>query len=134
MTTRAIARLATAIGYPETVDESAAEYAFQVDGVEIAAREESGRVRLECRIANDDAALPRLAGYAAGRILREDAVLACDREGAFLWRELDAGADRDTLQHEFEAFVAACEWWLARLEDRPGGSESLPYPEMMIRP
>ena len=134
MSMRSIARLAQAIGYPEQVDEGASSYTFQVDGVDIVAVEEGGKVRLECRLTNDDGQLPRLAGYAAGRILREDAALACDREGAFIWREVEAGADRETLQRTFEAFVASCEWWLARLEDRPGGGEPLPLPEMMIRP
>lgn len=134
MKTGTIIRLAQAIGYPEQVDEGAASYTFQVDGVDIVAVEEGGKVRLECRLTNDEAQLPRLAGYAAGRILREDAALACDREGAFIWREVAANADRTVFQREFEAFAASCEWWRARLEDRPGGGEPLPFPEMMIRP
>lgn len=134
MSMRSIARLAQAIGYPEQVDEGASSYTFQVDGVDIVAVEEGAKVRLECRLTNDDAQLPRLAGYAAGRILREAAALACDREGAFIWQEVEAGADRETLQRAFETFAASCEWWLARLEDRPGGGEPLPFPEMMIRP
>jgi hypothetical protein len=134
MKTGTIARLAEVIGYPERVDEDAASYVFQVDGIEITAVDGGARLRLECRLTDDESALPRLASYAAGRILREEAALACDREGAFLWREIAANADKNVFQREFEAFAASCEWWRARLEDRPGGGEPLPFPEMMIRP
>lgn len=134
MAESSIERLIKAVGYPMRVPDGALSFTLLVDGMEIVAEEAGGRLRLKCRLTSDESSLPRLAGYAAGRILREDAVLSCDREGAFLWREVAPGAGAATLQGEFEAFADSCDWWRERLEQRPGGDEPSPFPEMTIRP
>ena len=127
-------RLLTAIGYPDRAPRGALLFTLLVDGAEIVASVEGGSLRLTCRLAGDSAQLPRLAEYAAGRMLREDAVLACDPSGAFLWRDFNGGADRRTLRRGFEDFADSCDWWRARLEPRSENEESSSFPEMTIRP
>ena len=133
MAGNAIDRLLEAIGYPERASGGAGSFTLQVDGGEIAALDAGGDLRLVCRLTDDAAELPRLAGYAAGRMLREEAALACDREGAFLWREIPAAADAHALRRIFETFCDSCDWWRARLEG--GLDEPAAEPEtMVIRP
>jgi len=135
MPTRAIERLAEAIGYPERASAGAASFTFQVDGCEILASEAGGALRLVCRLTDDAAQFPRLAEYAAGRMLREDATLACDQSGAFLWQETSAAGDAQALQRLFETFCDSCDWWLARVlsNNDVGGVEQSPD-EMRILP
>ena len=93
-------------------------------------------LRLVCRLTDDAAHLPRLAEYAAGRLLREDAVLAFDQRSgaAILWREVDGSADERTLQRAFEEFADSCDWWRERIDMQGGAQEASVFPEMMIRP
>ena len=93
-------------------------------------------LRLVYRLTDDAAHLPRLAEYAAGRMLREDAVLAFDpkSDAAFLWREIDGGSDSLALRLCFEEFADSCEWWRERLEVHGGAADAPEFPEMMIRP
>lgn len=153
MANDAIARLAEAVEYPEEVPGGAAFCTLQVDGGEIAVSEEAGRLRLVCRLSDDAAQLPRLAEYAAGRMLREDATLAFGQrsnvEGqrsnadgsasdfqpsTFLWQEVPANSDAATLRRFFETFCDSCDWWRARMEPGAGGADPTPFPEMAIRP
>lgn len=122
------------IDYPEEVPVGATSFTLQVDGAEIVATAAGGALRLVCRLTDDAAELPRLAEYAAGRMLREDAALACDGNGAFLWQETAAAADAHALRRTFETFADSCDWWRARLEERPADAEAPSFPEMMIRP
>ena len=135
MSTRAIERLIEAIGYPERASAGADSFTLQVDGGEILASEAGNALRLVCRLTDDAAQLPSLAGYAAGRMLREDATLACDQGGAFLWHETSATADAQALQVFFEAFCDSCDWWRTRvlsdndrdyIEQSPGEMRILP--------
>ena len=137
----AVERLATVIGYPETVPAGALTFSFAVDGAEIAARESGGRLRLERVLwqatEGDEASeriLPELAGYAAGRILREEAVLAWDpeREAAFLWQDIPASRPTETLLRFFEVFTASCDWWAERVSELL--TPEPVFPEMVIRP
>ena len=75
MAGNAIDRLLEAIGYPERASGGAGSFTLQVDGGEIAALDAGGDLRLVCRLTDDAAELPRLAGYAAGRMLREEAAI-----------------------------------------------------------
>ena len=121
------------IGYPERPGADASSFTLQVDGGEIVAVQTGSALRLVCRLTNDAAELPRLAGYAAGRLLREAATLACDRDGAFLWQEADLRAEPDGGRRLFETFCDSCDWWRARLEvqgDKPAEESET----MMIRP
>ena len=74
-----------------------------------------------------------IMGY-AGRLLREDAVLAADpgAPGAFLWQDAPTTADAPALVHLFETFLDSCDWWRARVAGDAERPESVPA--MMIRP
>jgi hypothetical protein len=122
------------IDYPEEAPAGASSFTLQVDGGEIIAVQAGSALRLMCRLTDDAAQMPRLAEYASGRMLREDAVLACDSEGAFLWREMPASADAHAMRRGFEAFADSCDWWRERLAESAEGEAASPFPEMMIRP
>ena len=131
----AIGRLIDAIGYPERAPEGAASFTLRVDGMEIIAEERDGRLILSRILTDSDDLVPTLTGYAAGRLLREEAVLAADphTHGAFLWQDAPATADAQSLVHLFETFLDSCDWWRARVAgETTNTSESVP--EMMIRP
>lgn len=128
-----VERLLDAVGYPVQAPEAAQSFTLLVDGGEIVASEAGGSLRLMCRLTDDAAELPRLAGFSAGRMLLEDAVLSCDQTGAFLWQDIDGGADEWALRRGFESFADSCDWWRARL-GQDGDEHAPQFPEMMIRP
>ena len=137
----AIERLASAIGYPETVPAGATAFVFAVDEAEIAARESGGRLLLErvlWQATEEDGQAARIPGelarYAAGRILREEATLAWDprRDAAILWQDLPASAPEERLRWFFEVFTASCDWWSERLKESLTPEPT--FPEMVIRP
>jgi len=134
-------RLLHAIGYPEEVSDGASAFKIRVDGAEIDAREEpSGRLLLvrELRPAPDapenPALLEELAGYAVGRLLREEAVLAYDpiRSSPILWQAAAPGAADADLRRLFETFTASCDWWDERLSAT--AEPSTLFPDLVIRP
>lgn len=137
-----IERLATVIEYPEAVPSGALSFPFAVDDGEVTARETGGRLvlsRVLWRAAEATDALSArlpvdLAGFAAGRILREEAVLAWDpkEEAVILWQDVSASLPDDKLRRFFEVFLTSCDWWMDRVR---GASEEEPhFPEMMIMP
>ena len=130
-----IGRFIDAIGYPERAPEGAASFTLRVDGMEIMADERDGRLILSRGLTDTDDLLPSLAGYAAGRLLREEAVLAADpnTRGAFLWQDAPATADAHSLVRLFETFLDSCDWWRSRIAGETS-STSESVPEMMIRP
>jgi hypothetical protein len=136
MAKTAIEALATAIGYPDGIPAGAADFAFRVDGDEVYAYVSGGRVVLCRRLSGDPEVLPALAAFAAGRMLREDAVLAFGELGgsqcAFLWQDAPESSDERTLSRLFETFVDSCDWWKARVEG--ARDERAEIPPMMIRP
>ena len=135
MKNAAIEQLLKSIGYPEQAPDGVDSFTLFVDGGEIVVQTNGRGLRLLCSLTDDESQLPRLAGYAAGRMLREDAVLSYGRQGAFLWQEIPPGSDRVEMQRNFEMFADACDWWRARLvESEPGGESPSAFPEMMIRP
>ena len=99
--------------------------------------------------------IPMLAAYAAGRMLREDAVLAYGRWSkvrklkveslesdsrlpdfqisTFLWQDAPEDSDDRTLVKLFETFVDSCDWWRARVEERRKG-DAVEISEAVIRP
>ena len=126
--------LAKAIGYPEKIAEGLSVYAFRVDGWEIIAEKIGQRIVLKfyLDVAYDD--LPLFASYAAGRLLREESVLAWDDKAqkAVLWREIPPHANTSAMKDAFEEFADSCEWWMQRVMDIRA-PESV-FPDMLIRP
>lgn len=133
--TTALARLATAIGYPEEIPAGARAFTFLVDGREVEALEENDRLRLSWRLphVDEDGGLARLAGYATGRILKEEAALAWDpvADAVVLWQDVAVRTSDALLRRFFEVFLMSCDWWAARVEDAAVVSH---MPEMVILP
>jgi hypothetical protein len=129
-----ISELANAIGYPEKVPDGSSVYAFRVDGWEVIAEKLAGRLVLKSYldVGYDD--LPLFASYAAGRLLREEAVLAWDDKAqkAVLWREIQQNANSSAMRDAFEEFADSCEWWMQRVLDVHAPKSV--FPDMMIRP
>jgi len=138
----AIANMAEAIGYPEQVPAEATAFVFTADERDIAARESGGRIVLEYVLWREpteqdelaDRVPCELASYAAGRVLREEAVLAWDpaRHAAILWQDAPASFPPEKLKRLFEVFSVSCDWWSERLEEATAPEEV--FPELMIRP
>ena len=130
------ARLARAIGYPDAVAADAARAALMVDGEEVVASDEGGRAILQANVAAtpSDETLASLAGFAAGRIMREEAVLAYEPKAdvAILWQAAPSDADALVLRDFFRSFTASWDWWRARAAELESPQPS--FPEVMIRP
>ena len=134
MDEKVVSTLAKAIDYPEEVPAGAFSYTFTVDGGRIEASVSKGRLVLKRMLAAaGDVDLAQFAGYAAGRVLREEAILAYDpeSESLILWQDVPAREDPTLLRRFFEVFAASCDWWLARVK---GAEASSVIPAMMIRP
>jgi hypothetical protein len=129
-----ISSLAIAVGYPEKVADGAQVFTFRVDGDEIIAKNLSSRLVLKryLDVAFDD--LVVFASDAAGRMLREEAVLAWDEraERAFLWREIPEKADPAAMKAAFEDFADSCDWWVQRAAEIDAPKSV--FPDIMIRP
>ncbi len=133
--TSKIKQLANALNYPEGgVPGDVSAFSFFVDGLEIQALEQSNGVILRFDLECSEELLPSFAQYAAGRLLREDAVLAWDshRSRLFLWQALSAAADDGMLLQGFEQFADSCEWWVARCAEKEVPQSVLP--DILIRP
>jgi hypothetical protein len=129
-----ISKLAVAIGYPEEVADNSSVYAFRVDGWEIIAEKSVGRLILKCYLGIGYDDLPEFASYVAGRLLREEAVLAWDdkAQNAVLWREIPENANSAAMKEAFEEFADSCEWWMQRLSDIRAPENV--FPDILIRP
>ena len=129
-----ISKLASAIGYPDKVADGLVVYTFRVDGWEIIAEKIGNRIVLKhyLDVTSDD--LPLFASYAAGRLLREEAVLAWDdnAQKAVLWREIPPNADLPMMKDAFEEFADSCEWWMQRVMEIDAPKSV--FPDVMIRP
>ena len=115
------------------MSEGALLATLRVDGAEVTAAVTGERLVLSQRLTDDADKLPLLAGYAAGRMLREEAVLAYGDGAAFLWQDVSARAGDQALVRLFESFMDSCDWWRARVEGARE-KERAEFPEMMIRP
>lgn len=129
-----LVKLAKAIGYPDPVPDDCRLYGFHTDGSEIIAEKIAGRLILKRLLDFPSEHLVRFAQFTAGRILREDIVLAWDerRESAFIWQEIPPDADPSLMRRIFEDFADSCDWWTARANevDIPPAV----FPDIMIRP
>lgn len=131
-----------AISYPERVDSDGAVSTLLVDGMSIQCEDKGGRIVLSWDLGPEASgiALPQYARYAAGRILKEEAVLAYGRMGAnttcFLWQDAPSDAGASELLRLFETFMDSCDWWRERIKGRAVGGAQPPSEEttMVIRP
>ena len=133
MVKTAIERLVEAIGYPDRVPEGTLSATLRVDGAEVSAAVTGDRLVLSQRLTDEADKLPTLADYAAGRMLREEAVLAYGDGAAFMWQDVSADAGEQALVRLFESFMGSSDWWRARVE-ASRVEEKSEFPEMMIRP
>ena len=130
----ALERLCEAIAYPESLPDGSTSFRLQVDGGDVLARLLGKRLVLSRVLDRDEEDLPRLAAFAAGRILKEEAVLAWDERASacILWQEMPDTADTPQLVRFLESFLASCDWWLTR-----AGELNAPppvFPDIVIRP
>ena len=131
---KAIERFMTVIGYPDRMSDGGALSTLRVDGIEVLAEEMDGRLVISCVLTDSESMLPTLAGYAAGRMLREDAAFTWDPRGhAVLWQDAAANSDARELTRLFETFMNSCDWWRARVDALRGEGEPMPE-TMVIRP
>jgi len=125
---------ARAIGYPDGVPSGAVSHSFHVDGGIVTASVDGDRLVLVRELAKaGEVDLSVFAGYAAGRLLREEAVLAVDPadDALILWQGVRLPCGEAVLRGLFEVFMTSCDWWLARIE---GAAVLSSVPEMVIRP
>ena len=94
--------------------------------MEVSAEEFDGRLVLSHALTDDARLVAPLAAYAAGRMLRESAVLAYGDGKAFLWQEAPADAGTVELTRLFESFMDSCDWWGARVDALREGGEAQP--------
>lgn len=137
----AISILANAIGYPESIREDLQEVELAVDEGTVKVVNSAGRLRLErvllkCEPGNElhEQVIVDLAGFAAGRILREDATIAWEPDSStvVLWQDVPASLPPEKLKRFFEVFMTSCDWWIDRVAER---MEPKPiFPEMVIMP
>lgn len=133
-TALSVRRLAEAIGYPESLTSEEGGCMLRVDGHAIRAVAVPGRVMLRYALACPEERLREFAEYAAGRVLREDAVLAWDSRASelFLWIDIPEDADAETVRRAFEGFADACDWWSARAAETEVPTTA--FPDILIRP
>ena len=129
-----ISSLAIAVGYPEKVADDVQVFTFRVDGDEIVVQSLASRLVLKRYFDVPLDELKVFASYAAGRMLREEAVLAWDdrAERAFLWREIPEKADPSAMKAAFEEFADSCDWWVQRAAEIDAPKSV--FPDIMIRP
>ncbi len=141
--TQTLERFLKAVDYPDKADGDGASAVLLVDGAAVLCEDRGDRVVLSFDLGEEasGASLPKFAQYAAGRILREEAVLAYGRMGAkdtcFLWQDAPADAATAELLRLFETFMNSCDWWRERCGGRAAGGEDAPPSSgrtMMIRP
>lgn len=133
----AIDRLSEAIAYPvQELKRGTSTAEFLVDGGVVRAEEVQGKLRFVRKLgAAAGSGFAQLAGFAAGRMLKEEAVLAWDPQarGLMLWQEVPTSGSDELLQREFDLFLDSCDWWESRMKELAdrGGK---PIAEMVILP
>ena len=137
MADRVIERLGEAIGYPDRIPNGAVEFVFRVDGMEIVAESTKDRIILKHTLTEDESMFARLAEYAAGRLLKEPAVLAAERPdsgGLFIWQDAASDTSAHDLLRLFETFCASCDWWRERVDSVEGDQPQFGPDQMIMRP
>lgn len=134
----AIDTLLKAIGYPPgEISAGERQAVLRVDSSDVKVRTDGGRLIFEkvlCHPEEGSGTLARLAGYAAGRMLKEEAVLAWNPSESelILWQDIPENVSPDLMRRVFEVFMTSCDWWMARINDSE--EETYSFPEMVILP
>ena len=128
-----VERFGELIGYPERVPEGAVSFLFRVDDDPVEARAKAGTLLLKWTFP-ENAPVERLAEFAAGRILRDPAVLSWDPvcERAVLWRRTAKDAGDRELVRTFEEFIGSRGWWKACVAELTKPKATLQ--DLVIRP
>lgn len=110
-------------------------FSILVDGGTVELSTDGGRIIFSRTLAATATDLPRLASFAPGRMLREEATLSAGPktgDAAFLWQDIAADASASAMQRAFESFCDSCDWWKERTEDFSEPQSEIP--PLMIRP
>lgn len=107
-----VERFGELIGYPERVPAGAVSFVFRVDDDPVEVRMKAGTLLFKWMFP-ENAPVERIAEFAAGRILRDRAVVAWDafRERAILWQRTRKGDGERAQVEAFRVFLGACDWW-----------------------
>lgn len=126
-------RFGDLIGYPERVPAGAVSFVFRVDGDPVEVRQKEGSLVFKWTFP-ENAPVERIAEFAAGRILRDQAVVSWDpfRERVMLWQRTLKGADGAAQVAAFTAFLGACDWWKGCVAELVRPKATLA--EIVIRP
>jgi len=131
-------RLCAAINYPDPVRPGTEKCVLIVDEAKVTATVDGGRLILSRVLANGEdfgeGDLGRLAGYAAGRTLKEEATIAWDPDEKILilWQAVSADSETAKIRLFFEVFCTSCDWWASRIAE--GSSIGGKIPEMVFLP
>ena len=136
MTGEALQRLADAIGYPDRIPADVATFILRVDEMEVVAEESGGRLVLTYRLTDSEELFARMAEFAVGRMLKEEATLSAEPAagGLFLWQDVDARASAHDLKRLFETFTDSCDWWRERVASIRNERPQFGPDEMIMRP
>ncbi len=127
-------RMLKAISYPDRSGVDGARAVLVVDEEEIVVESKERILRFTAMLDVGEDEFGVLAGYVPGRIYKEEAVLAVGADGrAYLWQDVPAASDDGELRRSFEAFLASCDWWRARVDSGRVDSGSL-FQDVVIRP
>lgn len=130
-------RLGEAIRYPDKIPGGTDWFVFRVDGMEIVAESTGARIVLKYALTDNESLFEKLAKYAAGRMLKEEAVLAAESQdagGFFIWQDAPADASAHDLMRLFETFCGSCDWWRERVESVGGAAPQFGPEQMIMRP
>ena len=123
------------VRYPQANASPDGRTTLVFDGQPVLFQEDGGGLKLQTDLPAlpEDAearreTLLKLMGYAMGRSLKDNAILAYDssRKTLFLWQPLGGVIDDETLVSQVEGFLAAAEWWRLRLQRQDGAASSNP--------
>ena len=107
-----------------------------IDGAEVKMFERDGRYVLSRSLCEpgESCDVVRLASLAAGRFLREEAVLSWDgRDGTpILWQDAPATISDAEKERLLNRFLASVDWWVERIGESAAAAPT--FPDMVILP
>lgn len=134
-----IERFLNTIGYPiEEIERTEGPVSLLVDEMTVKVIENRGDLVLRFSLGSiEEVNAAEILGFAAGRVLKEAAVVAFDPESEeiFIWSKIAANASDAKMTKVFEEFMTSCEWWRAALgAESAKAKESVSNEFMRIMP